>query len=93
MELNISSYNCCSIRKRIDPVRDMLKSNDILLCQEIILLEEDCDMLRQLDEEFDVFYVPSKPPERLGEGRPVGGLASFYRKSSNFNVESIGKSD
>ena len=93
MEVKIASYNCCSIRKRIDPVRDILKSNDILLCQEIILLEEDCDILHQIDEEFDVFYVPSKPPDSLGDGRPVSGLASFVRKSSNFKVNPIYKTD
>ena len=93
MELRITSYNCCSIRKRVDPIKEILENNDFLLCQEILLLEEDCNILRQIDEDFEVFYVPSKNPQNLGDGRPIAGLATFYRKSLQMVVELVCKTD
>ena len=89
MNVKITSYNCCSIRKRIDPVREILLNNDIVLLQEIILLQEDCGLLQHLDEEFDVYYVPSKAPDNFGDGRPIGGLATLCRKSINWKVQVV----
>ena len=80
MDLKIVSYNCCSIRKRVDPIKDILKYNDILLCQELILLKDDCTLLEQFDLNFNVLCVPSRAPKGRGDGRPIGGLAIFYRK-------------
>ena len=39
--LKIISYNCNSIRSKVDIVRDLLSLCDILLCQEVILLEDE----------------------------------------------------
>ena len=74
-------YNCFSIRKRFDKIKEMLKETDILTCQEFILLEENCHILHGFDENFYVIYVPSMhPSSQHGGGRPIGGLAIFYRK-------------
>ena len=99
MALRVCSYNCFSIRKRIDCIRDILSSVDILVCQEIILLEEDCHALQKIDNDFNVYYVPSHlAGTHTGDGRPIGGLAAFYRKSmqvsnklshQNFQVLSV----
>ena len=99
MALRVCSYNCFSIRKRIDCIRDILSSVDILVCQEIILLEEDCHALQKIDKDFNVYYVPSHlASTHTGDGRPIGGLAAFYRKSmqvsnklshQNFQVLSV----
>ena len=89
MDLRVVSYNCFSIRKRIDPIKDILQNNDILFCQEIILLKDDCSMLEQLDISFEVLYVPSRVPEGHGDGRPIGGLAIFYRKSLGLDVRVV----
>ena len=81
MSLCIISYNCFSIRKRVDTIKQMLQIADILVCQEIILLDENCDILSNFNADFNVLYVPSThPASQHGDGRPVGGLAVFYRK-------------
>ena len=91
MDLKVISYNCFSIRKRIDPIREILRQSDILILQEIILCEEDCYLLYQIDNEFDVIYQPSKTSDSLGDGRPAGGLAVFHRKSCSLDITDIVK--
>ena len=92
--LRVSTYNCFSIRKKVDIVRRLLKNSDILLCQEIILLADDCHMLQNIDLTFSVFYVPStKPNSPLNEGRPIGGLAMFVRKSLGIDVTVVSSED
>ena len=93
MELRVVTYNCCSIRKRIDPIKEILCKVDILLCQEIILLEEDCDILYTFDENFNVIVKPSTRPTGLGDGRPVGGIAIFYRKSMQMRIRTLYETD
>ena len=86
VELRIASYNCCSIRKRVDPIKEILSNVDILVCQETILLHEDSHVLNQFDCNFQVIFQPSQPPAGEGDGRPVGGLAVFYRKINSLAV-------
>ena len=103
MTLCIISYNCFSIRKRVETIKQMLLKADILICQEIILLENDCQMLLNFNADFNVHYVPSSPPtSQHGDGRPVGGSAVFYRKelhvsttlsTSNFQAMKVGCSE
>ena len=60
----------------------MLRSNDIVALQEIMLLEEDTYLLSDIDPDFDFATVPSKLNGRDGmSGRPVGGLAILWRRS------------
>ena len=40
-KLKIITYNCFSIRKRVDIIRDLLDKCDILVCQETLLLENE----------------------------------------------------
>ena len=87
VELRIASYNCCSIRKRVDPIKEILSNVDILVCQETILLHEDSHVLNQFDCNFQVIFQPSQPPAGEGDGRPVGGLAVFYRKINSLAVD------
>ena len=52
------------------------------MCEETILLQEDCQALNEINYDLNVLFVPSKPASsELGDGRPIGGLAIFYRKS------------
>jgi len=86
-ELRLSTFNCFSIRRKIDLVRDLLINNDVIMCQEIILLEDDCHILNQIDDNFTVHYVPSAPANSVnGDGRPVGGMALFIRKTLDIQV-------
>ena len=88
MALRVASYNCFSIRKRIDSVKELLSSVDVLFCQEILLLEEDCFILRNIDEDFNVQFIASRhSASPAGDGRPIGGLATFYQK--HLNVEAF----
>lgn len=92
--LNIVSYNCNSIRKRIEPVRDLLKHCDILLCQEIILTEDDSDLVRGIDDNFSTCVIPSTGADSfVHEGRPIGGMAIFYRSSLDLLVDIIARND
>ena len=80
--LRICSYNCFSIRKRIDCIRDNLSSIDILVFQEIILLDKDSHVLSKINNYFNGYYVPSHlASTHTGDGRAIGDLAAFYRKS------------
>ena len=85
---NVCSYNCNSIRKKVDIVRQILVDCDILLLQEIILLNEDTDFLFGLDNNFECHVVPSKSPvSECLDGRPSSGLAVFFRKSPSLSVD------
>ena len=71
-------------------MKEILLNCDILLCQEIILLEEDCYLLSHISEDFCVKYIPSKQSQSPdGDGRPVGGLAIFFRKKLRLTVSSL----
>ena len=87
--IKIVSYNCFSIRRRVDIVRGFLKNCDLLLCQEMVLLHENCNILSSFDENFYVLYLACKTADSSSdEGRPIGGFALFYRKSFNLKIES-----
>ena len=73
------SYNCNSIRKKIDIVRELLTNNDIILLQEILLTADNISYCDNIDPDFDNIVVPSRIDD--GEaGRPRGGLAIFFKK-------------
>jgi exonuclease III len=85
--LRIASYNCNSIRKSIDIVRHLLGNCDILVCQEIILLPEDIGLVQSIDNEFEVFVMPSKHANSNNfDGRPYGGSAIFWRIHHGINI-------
>ena len=86
--LRIASYNCNSVRKRVDIVRSILDNCDIILLQEILLLEEDRHFINGLDSSFETYVVASKHYYCL-EGRPSGGLAILWKKNLNFEIKII----
>ena len=86
--VRIASYNCNSIRSEIDVIREILTRCDILLCQEIILPEEEISFVYGIDHNFSCSVVPSRlPNSSVFNGRPVGRYAIFFRKDLNFNLE------
>ena len=94
--LRIFSYNCFSIRKRIDPIRCLLQQCDILICQETILPSQFNSVLHSIDKDFNVLIrssVTSDTLSGLDEGRPKGGMAVFFRISSNINCDLIYSND
>ena len=85
--LQICSYNCNSIRKKVDIVRQLMNSHDIILLQEIILLNEDSDLIYGISDLFDAIILPSKCPVlECFEGRPTGSLTILWRKSLNICI-------
>ena len=80
--LRIVTYNCNSIRAKIDVVRNILSKCDLLLCQEIILPEEEVSFVHGIDNNFSCYVSPSRLPNSITfNGRPAGGFAIFYRKA------------
>ena len=67
------TYNCNSIRTKIDIIRDLLNDCDVSLLHEIILLNEDKDMFYSIDRNFDFHVFPSRLSiSNNFDGRPAG---------------------
>ena len=58
--IRICSYNCNSVRKKVDIIRELMEKSDILFLQELILLNEDCDFIYEMSDLFDAHVLPSK---------------------------------
>jgi len=80
--IKVCSFNCNSVRKKVDIIRELMKAYDVIMLQEIILLDEDSNFIHKLHKQFDAYILPSKYAngEQL-RGRPSGGLAFLWRKS------------
>ena len=79
MHLNVISYNCNSIRKKIDIIRYLLKNTDVLLLQEILLTIDNIVFVNRIHNDFHNVIVPSVSNDNE-LGRPQSGLVIFYRK-------------
>ena len=87
--IQICSYNCNSVRKKVD-VRQLMSSHDVILLQEIILLNEDCDFIFRISDLLDAIVLPSRcPASECFEGRPSCGLAILWRKSLDISVNLV----
>ena len=58
--IKICSFNCNSVRKRIDIIRNFTMKYDVICLQELLLLHEDSDVLFSISEDFDCYMIPSK---------------------------------
>ena len=88
--IRICSYNCNSIRKKVDIVKKLLYTCDILFLQELILLNEDSDFIFKICDEFDAIILSTKcPKSECFEVRPSGGLAVLWRNSIEVSFEMI----
>ena len=75
---NKVTYNGFSIRKKVEMVKRLLLNYGILLCQNFILLEEDCLLLSRINADFHTKYVPSRLPQEIdNDGRPMAVKLSF----------------
>ena len=86
MELKIASFNCGSIKRKVETVKNLLSSQDIVLLQETFLTEDETNYLELFSDQFDFASAPSVINENYA-GRPQGGLAIFYNKILNKNVK------
>ena len=88
--IQICSYNCNSVRKKVDVVRQLMRSHDVILLQEIILLNEDCDFIFRISDLLDAIVLPSRcPASECFEGRPSCGLAILWRISLDISVNLV----
>ena len=60
MVFSICSYNCCSLNKNIDVVRELTDEKyDIIFLQETLVTEERMGELQFIDENYEVAGVCS----------------------------------
>ena len=88
MDLSIVSYNCNSIRKKIDIICELMASHDIVLLQEILLTVDNINYCDNIHADFDNIVMPSKL-EDGDAGRPKGGLAIFFKKCLSHLIKPI----
>ena len=80
--INIATFNCHSVRKNIEKVIDLLRNNDILLLQELMLYLEDAEYIKNIDDNFECCFMLQKMHENMIiGGRPSKGVAILWRKS------------
>lgn len=76
------SYNCKSIKRSVQSVRDLCGTADIILLQETWLLPHDLDFVCKINSDFGC-VAKSSVDTSLGilKGRPYGGLAILWNKA------------
>ena len=80
--IKVASYNCNSIRCNIENVKDLLKRNDIVALQELMLLEDDLGYLSGIDSNMShTAFVRDNIENGINTGRPSKGVALFWNKS------------
>ena len=88
--VKVVSYNCNSVRSRAENVKTLLRENDIVCLQEIMLCKSDLPILNNFNDDFNnVAFVEDREGLEINEGRPTRGVAIFYRKSISPNVTTL----
>lgn len=84
------SFNCKSIKRSYLHVRELCKTYDIIALQELWLIPDEIDFLNTIHPDFG-YYGISAVDTSAGplKGRPFGGVAVLWRKSSFANVVPI----
>lgn len=81
-KISMTSFNCKSIKRSIQNVRELSKSTDLIALQETWLLPHDLNFINEVNEELGSF---AKSSVDTGAGilkvRPYGGLAILWRKA------------
>ena len=93
MELKLCTFNCCSLWKNIDIVRELTNNKyDIILLQETFVTEDKIGMLDFIDERYECIGVPAIYSEKVlssNAGGPEGGMAIMWRTASKLKVKKI----
>lgn len=91
--LKLCSFNCCSLRKNIELIRELaLCDYDFIFLQETFITDEKLDLLEFIDENYECIGVGATFSDnvlRSMAGRPEGGLAILWKKNSVFNINKI----
>ena len=79
MNFSLCSYNCCSLRKNIDTVREITSMRfDIVFLQETFITNDKLGELDFIDKNYESVGVGAVYSERTlvsMSGRPKGGMA------------------
>ena len=93
MDLKLCTFNCCSLRKNIDIIRELTDCKyDIIFLQETFITEDKMGILDFIDERYECIGVPATYSEKVltsNAGRPEGGMAILWRTASKFKVNKI----
>lgn len=86
----IMSFNCKSIKRSAQHVRDLCSDADIIALQETWLMPHELDFVHDIDCDFDCIAKSSVDAANgVLRGRPYGGVALMWRKSKFQNVSVI----
>lgn len=92
--LKIVSFNCNSLRKRMDTVRDLAQQYDIICLQELLIFKENLFLLNEIDSNFDhVSFVCDNSEDEIVEGRPKNGVAILWRNDISDIVKLVKHDD
>ena len=93
MDIKVCSYNCCSLVKNIDVVRELAnKEFDIIFLQETFITDDKLGTYDFIDENYESVAKGAGYSERSiasAAGRPQGGIACLWRHGSHFTVDQI----
>lgn len=93
MELSSITYNCCSLRKNIDIVRQLcLDKYDLIFLQESYVTEDKMGDINYIDESYECVGSPAIYSEKCllsVSGRCQGGLVCMWRKHLPIKVIAI----
>ena len=93
MDLKICSFNCCSLSKNIDVVRDLASQDyDLLFLQETFVTDGRLGDLNFIHENYEAVGSGSVYSERAIEsnsGRSEGGLACLWKRDARFKIKKV----
>jgi exonuclease III len=76
------SYNCKSVKRSVECIRQLCRTRDIIALQETWLLPGDVPFLSEIDVEFGCTGMSAVDTGAgMLRGRPYGGVALLWRKS------------
>ena len=95
--LRICTYNCCSLRKNVELIRELCDdAYDIIFLQETLLVEDRLGNLSFIDETYESVGKSASYSEQAltsNAGRAEGGLACLWKMNEKFSVKKINFED
>ena len=90
MNFSICTYNCCSLNKNINIIKELTsKEIDVIFLQETFLTVDKLGIIDFIDENYHSFGIPAYfSNENITNvtGRPKGGLVCLWKNNSYFNI-------
>ena len=94
MNLSVVTFNCFSIKRKFEIVKDLCANNDIVFLQETLLNSDDIGHYQNVIEDYNSSHTPATTCISGGVGgRPSGGLSIFWRQKLNEIAKPVHYSD